>query len=97
MTDGGSWTTETDALLAVVAHGLIGSMSSIGMALNALSTRELDAERRDELLALACRQTEHVQGVLRDLIAGVPPEVTDALNTLAIPSGFDVGREGFLD
>jgi hypothetical protein len=81
-----------DATIAVLAHGLLGSLAAISMALTALRENELSPDQRDSFLDVACRQTDHVSGVLRDLIAGVPPEVTNALNVLSIRGDVGMAR-----
>ena len=81
-----------DATIAVLAHGLLGSLSAISMALSALNEHEMSAEQRTSLLDVASRQTDHVSGVLRDLIAGVPPEITNALNVLSVRGDIGMAR-----
>ena len=81
-----------DSTMAVVAHGLLGSLAAISMALGNLSDERVSQEQRATLLDGARRQTDHVVGVLKDLIAGVPPEVTNALNVLSIRGDVGMSR-----
>jgi ABC-type transporter Mla subunit MlaD len=83
---------DSDALLAVLAHGLLGSMASIKAALGTLRTRELTVVQQQELLNVAATQIDHVIGVLTDLIAGVQPELTHTLNTLSVRDGVGLGN-----
>jgi hypothetical protein len=91
---GGSGPTEFDATLAVVAHGLLTSMSVIQGA-NLMLRQDwerLAPERREELLDMALMQAHHTVGVLQDLMRGVPPELTAELDRLASSgrSGIDL-------
>jgi hypothetical protein len=65
--------------LAVVAHGLLGSISVIRGSAETLLNSELDSSTRKRLHELIDEQTLHVSGVLRDLIAGLPGSVVLAL------------------
>jgi hypothetical protein len=76
-----------DAALAVIAHGLLNSISAIQMGAHALreSWETISTETRDEILGLLTDQAAHVRGVLQDLIRGLPPEIVRALNDLSSP------------
>lgn len=79
----GAWNPEHDGLLAVVAHGLLGSVAVVSGAVSMLVEHpELDAAERADLLDLAGRQATLMAGVLQDLMRGVPPDVVDALNRI---------------
>ena len=73
-----------DQLLAIIAHSLLNSLSVIhGTAITLEQAWErLDDDRRQEFLATMTRQSEHVIGVLKDLIRSGPPEVIAALTEL---------------
>jgi len=74
------------AAAAVIAHGLLNSVSAIQMGAHAL--REgwnlMTDEQREEILAVLSDQASHVRGVLQDMIRGLPAEVIRALNSLDI-------------
>ena len=73
-----------DALMAVMAHGLLTSMSvvtgSIGLLRDAWE--DIDPAERDALLAKAEEQALHVGAVLTDLVRGLPAEVLSQLDRL---------------
>ena len=73
-----------DTLMAVMAHGLLTSMSivtgSVGLVREAWN--ELEPAERDTLLAKAEEQALHVGAVLNDLVRGLPPEVLAHLDHL---------------
>ena len=73
-----------DALMAVMAHGLLTSMSvvtgSIGLLRDAWE--DIDPAERDALLAKAEEQALHVGAVLTDLVRGLPAEVLSQLDHL---------------
>ena len=73
-----------DTLMAVMAHGLLTSMSvvtgSIGLLKEAWD--ELDPAERQSLLAKAEEQALHVGAVLTDLVRGLPAEVLRHLDQL---------------
>jgi signal transduction histidine kinase len=68
-----------DAALAVVAHGLLGSISVIQGAAEMLASSDFDAPVRSRLHELIDEQCRHTTGVLRDLMAGLPGSVILAL------------------
>ena len=74
-----------DATLAVVAHGLLTSLSVIQGA--NLMLRDdwdrLEPDRRRELLDMALVQSGHTIGVLQDLMRGVAPDIAAELDRLA--------------
>lgn len=73
-----------DATLAVIAHGLLNSISAIQMGAHAL--REgwtvMTDKQREDVLNVLTDQAAHVRGVLQDMIRGLPPDVIRALNDL---------------
>lgn len=73
-----------DAAVAVVAHGLLNSISAIQMGAHALreSWAQMTDEQREQVLGLVVDQAAHVRGILSDLIRGLPLEVVRALNGL---------------
>lgn len=75
---------DADATLAVVAHGLLTSLSVIQGA-NLMLRDDWDRlppERRHELLDMALIQAGHTIGVLQDLMRGVAPEIAAELDRL---------------
>ena len=85
-TDGAaSWLTgESDATMAVIAHGLLNSVSAIQMGAFALkeSWQQLSDEQRVQILDIVSDQAGHIRGILQDMIRGLPSEVIRALNGL---------------
>lgn len=79
MTEHDDW--QTDATMAVVAHGLLSSMALINGSAQLLSDRweSLDASRRARLLDTVCEQSTFVIEVLKDLARGLPPDVDAVL------------------
>ena len=73
-----------DALLAVVAHSLLGSMSVVVGAVETVEQHweRLGDDTRRQLLVDAGIQARYVSEVLRDLLRGLPPEVIAALDDL---------------
>jgi K+-sensing histidine kinase KdpD len=81
----GSDATESDATLAVVAHGLLTSLSVIQGA-NLMLRDDWDRlteQRRIELINMALLQAQHTIGVLQDLMRGVAPNIAAELDRLA--------------
>jgi signal transduction histidine kinase len=76
--------SDDDALVAVMAHGLLTSMTvvtgSIGLLREAWD--ELDPVEREAVLAKAEEQALHVGAVLNDLVRGLPPEALRLLDEL---------------
>jgi K+-sensing histidine kinase KdpD len=74
---------DQDALLAVIAHSLLGSLSVCSGAVKTLRDHpDLSAHQRDELLRMAVEQADHMAEVLKDLMRGAPPEILEALDLL---------------
>ena len=73
---------ESDALLAVVAHGLIDAAYPALMAGHTLQREDLPAELREELVGIVVDKTKIVVERLQDLMRGVPPELFEAMETL---------------
>jgi hypothetical protein len=83
--DGLSWLAgEGDATMAVIAHGLLNSVSAIQMGAFALteSWAQLTEEQRVQILDIVSDQAGHIRGILQDMIRGLPSEVIRALNGL---------------
>jgi hypothetical protein len=76
---------EDEATIAVVAHALLSSLSVIMGAAHTLEERwdTLEAHQRVSLLGMISGQSDHVSGVLRDLVLGLPPGVLSALESSA--------------
>ena len=72
-----------EATIAVVAHALLSSMSVIMGAASTLQDRwdALTLEQRNSLIGMITGQSEHVSGVLRDLVLGLPAGVLSALES----------------
>jgi len=80
-----SWLTgEADATMAVIAHGLLNSVSAIQMGAFALkeSWQQLSDEQRVQILDIVSDQAGHIRGILQDMIRGLPSDVIRALNGL---------------
>lgn len=75
---------DADAAMAVIAHGLLNSVSAIQMGAFALkeSWAQMSEEQRDQILGIVADQAGHVRGILQDMIRGLPSEVIRALNGL---------------
>ncbi|HET6809755.1 MAG TPA: hypothetical protein VFH50_01950 [Acidimicrobiales bacterium] len=73
-----------DATLAVIAHGLLNSVSAIQMGAHALREGwdRMSEKQRADVLGVVADQAAHVRGVLQDMIRGLPPEVIRVLNEL---------------
>lgn len=73
-----------DTLMAVMAHGLLSSMSVVTGSLGLLrdAWHELDEDERNNLLTKAEEQALHVGAILTDLVRGLPPEVIRQLDEL---------------
>jgi hypothetical protein len=79
-----------DPTTAVVAHGLMSSMAAVVGTAQTLRDHVDDvfADRRVtlELLDRLVRQAELSASVLRDMVRGLPPEVSAALDrTIRLP------------
>jgi K+-sensing histidine kinase KdpD len=73
-----------DTLMAVMAHGLLTSMSVVAGSIGLLreAWEDIDADEREALLAKAEEQALHVGAVLTDLVRGLPAEVLEHLDHL---------------
>ena len=73
-----------DTLMAVMAHGLLTSMSVVTASLGLLrdAWEDFDADEREKLLAKAEQQALHVGAVLTDLVRGLPADVIKQLDHL---------------
>lgn len=83
--------------MAVIAHGLLNSVSAIQMGAYALkeSWARMSEEQREQVLDIVADQASHVRGVLQDMIRGLPGEVIRALNGLEEHPGEREGRAFF--
>lgn len=75
-----------DAAMAVVAHGLLNSMSVVSGTLLTLQEdgHRLSAATQQDLLGRATEQCEVVIGMLRDFARGFPPGLIAALDALNV-------------
>ena len=73
-----------DDLLAVVAHSLLNSMSVISGNAETLAEHwdRIDEPTREEFLRRIVTQSDHVVGVLTDLVRSGRPELVEALELL---------------
>ena len=73
-------TEEDSAVVAVVAHGLIGSIGAIRLAISTLKQWDkIEPELRAQMLDIADRQAVFVSDLLADLVRGLPEEALIAL------------------
>jgi len=81
--------SEDAAAAAVIAHGLLNSVSAIQMGAHALREgwEKMTPEQRNEILGVLTDQSAHVRGVLQDMIRGLPAEMIRALNSLDVREG----------
>ena len=79
-----------DATWAVVGHALLGSVSVIRAAAETLRDAwdEVSAEERREMLQMVLYQSDHMGGVLHDVMRGLPEQVVEG----AAAVGMDRGR-----
>jgi len=74
---------EGDAAAAVLAHGLLGNLAVIrGATRMLLAEPELDEEERAKLLQMVDVQIDLMQGLLTDLVRGLPSQALAALDDL---------------
>ena len=73
---------EVDALLAVVAHGLLNAAVPAVGAAAMLKREDLRPEVRDELVDMIQSRLEVVVNTLQDLVRGVPPEILEILDAM---------------
>ena len=73
-----------DTLMAVMAHGLLTSMSVVTASIGLLrdAWEDFDPGERETLLAKAEEQALHVGAVLTDLVRGLPADVIAQLDHL---------------
>ena len=72
-------TDDADALLAVVAHGLLNAVVPAKGAASLLQHGGLAEETQAELLDMISRRLDLVVDTLQDLVRGIPPEILDVL------------------
>jgi hypothetical protein len=67
-----------------MAHGLLASVGIITTAADTLRRHyeALDESRRAALFDMIMIQGTHLEGVLKDMVRGLSPEVIDALSAL---------------
>lgn len=81
--DGEEFDVDADASTAVVAHGLLGNLAVIrGAAQTLLSAAAMDVRERERILRMLDAQAELMQGVLGDLVRGLPASALAALDDL---------------
>ena len=84
-------TVNDDALLAVVAHGLLNAVFPARGAASLLERGDLTDEVRAELVEMICRRLDVVVDTLQDLVRGIPPEILEVLEdmgpTVTAPTG----------
>jgi EAL domain-containing protein (putative c-di-GMP-specific phosphodiesterase class I) len=82
--DGQAW-IDNDATVAITAHGLLGATSAIETALSLIRQRHTEIPEVEFLAIVraAERQARLVDGVLKDLIRGLPPGTLAALDELS--------------
>ena len=74
---------DADATTAVVAHGLLGNLAVIrGVARLLIGEHDMPEPDRSNLLEMLDSQVNLVQGVLTDLIRGMPSNALAALDEL---------------
>ena len=73
-----------DEAAAVMAHGLLASVGIITTAAETLRRHydRLDESRRVALFDMIMVQGAHLEGVLKDMVRGLSPEVIEALSAL---------------
>jgi hypothetical protein len=79
---------EADTSTAVVAHGLLGNLTVIRGAIQLLATEAaaLSEVQRARLMRMAETQVELMQGVLTDLVRGLPSQALAALDATRRPN-----------
>lgn len=75
---------DAEATLAVIAHGLLTSLSVIQGSILMLrdDADRLPPDKQAELLEMALIQSGHTIGVLQDLMRGVSPDLAAELDRL---------------
>ena len=73
---------DSDATLAVLAHGALSSLASVSSALELFRTTDgtLPKDEYRALCSVMQRHVGHVAGLLEDVVRGLPPEVILDLN-----------------
>ena len=77
-------TDDADAMLAVVAHGLLNAVVPAKGAASLLLQPggNLKPEVQAELLEMISRRLDVVVDTLQDLVRGIPPEIRDVLEEM---------------
>lgn len=73
-----------DALLAVVAHGLLNAAYPALMAAKALQRDDVPDDLRAELLSLVAERVTMVVETLQYLVLGIPPAVLEVLEGMSV-------------
>lgn len=71
---------DTDALVAVVAHGLLNAIIPAVGAADLLAQQDLSPDTHRDMIAMIQRRLGVVVGTLQDLVRGIPLEVMDLLD-----------------
>ena len=74
--------SDGDAATAVVAHGLLGNLAVIRGASRMIAEPELGQAEKEKLLRMVDAQIDLMQGVLTDLVRGLPSHALAALDDL---------------
>jgi hypothetical protein len=76
------------ATMAVVAHGLLGSIGVITGAVTMMLGRgdALSEAKKVELLEMIREQADHLAGVFQDIVRGLPPELRSNLDKVGSTS-----------
>jgi hypothetical protein len=76
---------DSDASTAVVAHGLLSNLAVVrGVTRMLLGDPALGQSEREKLLSILDVQVDLMQGVLTDLVRGLPSQALAALDELRL-------------
>jgi hypothetical protein len=79
---------ETDldaATVAVLAHGLLSSLTALAMSAKLLADTHQDRELSEQLGSIVDSQAESMKDTLRMMCAGLPPDVMGFLDEMTNP------------
>ena len=68
-----------EALISVLAHGMMSSMTIVRLSLEILRRENIHTALREDVAADAAKQIELIVDVLGDLARGVPAEALELL------------------